>query len=514
MLPRVTYDRILLLDLNPNPDYPHVTCVSYANSGIPAPDLDSARFNRDFRLTARDLPIYDTPGHVYFIVAKVESDCVAAEEQRATQAVNTFVAERRRAGVRLDRIPQEVVDGFKSRVQRRIPYVHVDDRADHPPPRQTGSRRRPMVSSSDPEGGAGALPGALHVSRTTLGLSGKKGARGAGRGAGAKRQRMTSPATPAIAEPPPDPLLEAPPAPLSQTLSQPASGSTSNSVLFHVPVTQSSTPAGAGVVLATEETPVVLDSELLSPQFRQVSATPRQQPNILAPARSSAHSPSPTPTPSRLTATPHPADDNVAMTKVLEKVDAMDRRIEKRHARFLESLQYLISSVDQTSKEVAEIKDSLQKISGPIMSEEVQFMAAFPLQTPTDVEDYLKKDPKLTHLIQKYVAQLTNQVVFKSSSHIHANPPYRLSEVEYDKKSYGPGLCNAILAEKLSADHYTWHSPHNQSLKPPLPESIQKAIINVASVTLRGRTETIKSLEAKIQNHFSSRKHAVICTSV
>ncbi len=87
---------------------------------------------------------------------------------------------------------------------------------------------------------------------------------------------------------------------------------------------------------------------------------------------------------------------------------------------------------------------------------------------------------------------------------------HRLLEVEYDTRSYGPNLCNAILAEKLTADHYTWDSPHNQSDKPPLPVPIQKAIRNVASLTLRGKAEKWAALESKIQTHFSSRKHAVL----
>ncbi len=84
-----------------------------------------------------------------------------------------------------------------------------------------------------------------------------------------------------------------------------------------------------------------------------------------------------------------------------------------------------------------------------------------------------------------------------------------MTEVEYESKSYGPNLVNSILHESLSADHYTWYSPHNQSPKPDLPPVIQKAILDVASITLRGRQETVKQCESRIKNHFSSRKYAV-----
>ncbi len=84
-----------------------------------------------------------------------------------------------------------------------------------------------------------------------------------------------------------------------------------------------------------------------------------------------------------------------------------------------------------------------------------------------------------------------------------------MTQVEYDTKSYAAKLINSIIAENLSADHYTWHSPKNPSSKPELPLVIQKAVLSVVSLNLRGRAETIKSVEHKIQAHFSSRKASV-----
>ena len=386
MLPRVTYDRLLLLDLNPKPDYPHVTCVSYANSGLPVVELESSRFTREFRLTARDLPIYDGPGHVYYVMAKMESDCTAAEEHRATHAINEFVAERRKAGVRLDRLPDEIADNFKSRVQRRVPYVHKDDRDVCPAPRQTARRKRPMVSSSDPEGPAAPPPPAK-----TLGIAARKGA-----GAKASKSRVEATSGP-------KPVVETPAAAVDDT---------TNSQLFEVPVSNNPMQPNSGLLLATGDTPVVLESEMV----------PFRQPSLPAPRRSDTPPPPRLPTGSQ---TPHthplpffsspaaggsPAPTsqrsqsdglNASIAKLLERIDSMDRRIEKKHTRFLESFQYLVGSVDSVSRDVSELRDSLKKLTTPLLAKELEFITSFPLQSAQEVDEYVERDPKLTHMISR-----------------------------------------------------------------------------------------------------------------
>ena len=79
----------------------------------------------------------------------------------------------------------------------------------------------------------------------------------------------------------------------------------------------------------------------------------------------------------------------------------MDRRIEKRHARFLESFQYLINTVDNTAKDVEELKQTLLKVSTPLIADQITCAAKFPLSTPEDVAEYVDQEPDLKHLVAK-----------------------------------------------------------------------------------------------------------------
>ncbi len=150
MSDRVLYDRVLLLDLYPGPNYPHVTVVSFGKTGIPVEQLQSTKLTRELRLAARDLPIYPDPGHEYYIVAKMEAKCDRTEEARAARSVNDYIRDHLRAGRSLQTVQEFIVDNFKGRVQHQIPYVKKEDRAEQRTSKSM-SRRRLQVSSSDPE---------------------------------------------------------------------------------------------------------------------------------------------------------------------------------------------------------------------------------------------------------------------------------------------------------------------------------------------------------------------------
>ncbi len=150
---RVTYDRLLLLDLYPGPNHPHVSAVSFRNSGIAPQLLENMKLTRELRLQGRDLPIYQDPGHEYYIVAKVETSCTRSEEGRAVANVNEYVYEILRSRVKLHDVQTYVVDNFKSRVQHMVPYVRKDDRGEQRVVKSS-TRRRPKVSSSEPENAA------------------------------------------------------------------------------------------------------------------------------------------------------------------------------------------------------------------------------------------------------------------------------------------------------------------------------------------------------------------------
>ncbi len=155
---RVRYDRVLLMDINPGPNYPHVTAVSFEKTGIPVRLLESIKMTREIRLQPRDLPIYPDPGHEYYLIAKLERDVTRAEELRAVGAVNSFIAEFQKAGISLKDVVRQIVDNFKGRVQRLVPYVRKSERGDHRPVKSS-FRKRPAVSSSDLEVSASEATG-------------------------------------------------------------------------------------------------------------------------------------------------------------------------------------------------------------------------------------------------------------------------------------------------------------------------------------------------------------------
>ncbi len=145
---RVTYNRMLLLDLYPGPDYPHVTVVSFEKTGIPVTLLRNLKLTRELRLQPRNLPIYADPGHEHYLVAKVESDVNRTEELRAAQAVNEFIRDRLKKGVSIQEMQRHIVDNFRSRVQKLVPFVSKENQGDQK--RNTSRfRQRVPVSSSD-----------------------------------------------------------------------------------------------------------------------------------------------------------------------------------------------------------------------------------------------------------------------------------------------------------------------------------------------------------------------------
>ncbi len=158
---RVTYDRVLLMDLYPGPDYPYVTVVSFKKTGIPVDQLETTKLTRELRLAARDLPIYADPGHEHYLVAKLESKCDRTEEARAARSVNDFIHDTLRAGSNLQDIPAQVVDNFKGRVQHLVPYVRKSERGEQRTFKST-SRRPQQISSSDQD---------ITTPRRSLGLS-------------------------------------------------------------------------------------------------------------------------------------------------------------------------------------------------------------------------------------------------------------------------------------------------------------------------------------------------------
>ncbi len=362
---RVTYDRVLLLDLHPLPTYNHVSCVTFAFTGLPEGELREAKFTPDFRLTARELPIY-AELRPYYIIAKLESEVDYVEELRATTAINDFIKERRKAGVPLDDIPQDVVENFKSRVQRRVPYVRKDEREDNPPPRST-RRKRPIISS-DPDD---RLPlrtlgvRANNVVATQAAIPPIKTKK-------TKKQPTQKVATQIVQKATPRPAL--PPLP---AITRPCTSSAPLARHSSPPMTP---PVVDPVVLATAENPIILEEYAAATQ--PLTSSPLFLPTALtAPAR---------------VPTANSRKELSDVAKVLQALDSFTQRADKRDKRLADSLKYLIKKTDAIENEVSEIKDRLRCLAGPLVAAGVAEEARFPLATPEEVENYIQDDPSLT----------------------------------------------------------------------------------------------------------------------
>ncbi len=390
---RVTYDRVLMLDLNPLPTFNYVSAVSFANSGMSEVELRDSKFTKEFRLTARELPIYDQP-RVYYIVAKVESNVDYVEELRATTAINDFVRELRKGGIRLDRIVEEVVENFKARVQKRVPYVRRDERDDNPPPKQT-RRKRPIVTSSDPDDrvplrtlgvrsnpvvgpiAAGALP--QNDIPPVVTKKPKVNAKKNTKPKDTKRTVTNQPASlPACSSP----LLTQPPA-IPLPLTQPP-----QHTAFSSQFTQPQPPQRAvgqntwgandhrqAIVLATAENPIIMDQNFTSVDAS--SPIVADSPAISKKVR------------------------KTDITKLIERVDAFDRKLEKRNQKVSDTLKYLIKKTENVAKDVSEIRVRLQSFGGQAIAAEIESEARFPLQSPEDLVAYMEEEPSLKRAIAR-----------------------------------------------------------------------------------------------------------------
>ncbi len=409
--PRVTYNRVLLLDLNPLPNCEYVSCVTFANSGIPEIELKESKFTAEFRLQARELPIYNHP-RIYYVVAKVESNVDFVEELRATTAVNQFVRELRKAGKRLDLIAEEVVANFKSRVQKRIPYVRLEERDENPPPKQT-RRKRPAVSSSDPDDRLPALKTLGIRYNTTVGqqqsqsqaalppVVTKKPRKNA-----AKKKTAALPTTqpPAAATPtPPPPTTPTPTTPWPTQLAAGRTLQTANTTPLSLPqfeFVREPDPAsldpvgqardGQAIVLATAENPIIMDpadnSLEISPPVANYNET-NEAHIFKRPHRPGART----------------ARQKTDIAMLIDHIDAFQKKVDRRHIRFSESLKYIAKKTETVETEVREIKQRLQSFGGQLIAAGIAAEAKFPFNKPEDLMAYIQEEPDLSRAIARYV---------------------------------------------------------------------------------------------------------------
>ncbi len=145
-----TYSHVILFDVDPSPNQPHVYCETIPRSGVTSVLSSRLKLTENLRQKPIELPIYETP-HCYYVVAKVDADCSMLERNRATNAVYEHVLEALQQDMAMAEIARSIVKEFPGRVIKGKNY------AEHNAPSNrlgTSSRFKPKnFSSSDTDTG-------------------------------------------------------------------------------------------------------------------------------------------------------------------------------------------------------------------------------------------------------------------------------------------------------------------------------------------------------------------------
>ncbi len=366
---RVTYDRVLLLDLYPNSDYPHVTVVSFANTGIPVAQLESMKMTRDVRLQPRDLPIYGDDTHEYYIIAKIESDCDRREEGRASYAVNEFVHEHLRLGIRIQDLPVYIVDNFRGRVQRRVTYVRKSEVDAVHTVAPSSFRKRPMVSSSDPEG----LQPVNHKQNLDLRSIVKKPK------VDPKAANKASPTMATASSPMPPPPTAA--TPQARTTATPPLG-------FHDLQADALDPQ-----LVDDPGAVEHNTQPVEPQTPTGHSLPRHSSSSLS-GKSQPNS-------QRSSKDGHGPCDN-CLRPVLERCESLNVKIDRTHKKLSGGLRVNVNLLEKLANDVADIKRAITALTGTTVANQSTILeTTFPLLTKADIDKYLDDDPTANNAMLK-----------------------------------------------------------------------------------------------------------------
>ncbi len=117
-----TYDRVILIDLQPFPEFPHASCESIDKYDMETVAGGRLKLSRNFRLRPISIKIYQEP-HVYHIVSKVDIRCSNVERARATGAVNAHIRKLKKNMMPMDDIVKSVVETFPARVIRGLNFA-------------------------------------------------------------------------------------------------------------------------------------------------------------------------------------------------------------------------------------------------------------------------------------------------------------------------------------------------------------------------------------------------------
>ncbi len=144
------YDHLLLLDLAPRQNYPHVSCVSIENTGIRRVHHGRLKLSKGFRLRPMQLPIYKEKA-LYHVIAKTHKSCDNYDRNRATTLLNVHVFNCLKAGMMMDSVVASTVENFPCRLLKGKNFGAMNE----PLSKYAGNSARHQavaVSSTDTDG--------------------------------------------------------------------------------------------------------------------------------------------------------------------------------------------------------------------------------------------------------------------------------------------------------------------------------------------------------------------------
>ena len=379
------YDHVLLLDLQPLPGYPHVGCYTYAMSGLPTDILQDFKVTRSLRLEPRRLAIYEEP-HCYHIVAKCEQGCNTDERTRAARVVNDFLAADLRLGYRLDQAVERVVDNFPPRVLHRQMYLPKSDVVNKRPFALPRSRKRPAISSDETDGQT-KMPPPIKVKKI-------------------RPKRSKSPPT---RDPSPprspdahqeDPAHEQPSVTLNNDGLIPvfyADHALNDDSKEVVEATADVLQATNIPIEVTERrsSPATPTPRSSTPSADDEKAAKSPSANVLHKQSSSDSDP--------LITISRPTVSNDRLHKLLDRLDVMDKKEDRRYEFTAGTLKFLSDGLDDIKTEMKHMKDAVKQLTAQELHRRVQESTCFPLEHKADVEAMAKSDAKLQQLFQRQV---------------------------------------------------------------------------------------------------------------
>ncbi len=139
------YDHLLILDLDPRPYYPHVSCISIENTGIRGVHHGRLKLSKSFRLRPIQLPIYKEK-KLYHVIAKTHISCANSDRTRANTLVNEHVSNCIKAGMTMDAAVASTVENFPCRVLKGKNFGAMNEPLSKYG--TTSSRHQPLTLSS------------------------------------------------------------------------------------------------------------------------------------------------------------------------------------------------------------------------------------------------------------------------------------------------------------------------------------------------------------------------------